>query len=277
MVYGMLRDSQQTGNGMGCPQLAQMFVERRVRHQGVKRSDFDHIHTVAAQELHCAARQTRLSAGVQDGNLHRFCRAQWKLRLEPVHRLAPSQPMQERKQSYGSSHAQQCNGNYRRLYAHARGMLGAGGAKIRHPVPIGSSPVRECRYFERVPQRATAMSPAEELVEQLEQVLCELHHLAQQQQEALIALRLGAIEAVLAQQQSLLSRMAALEHKCGEHLEEIRSSASLRQRWERLRIQATELRRLLQLNALLAQRAQQHTTAFLEALGEPWALYDQRA
>jgi hypothetical protein len=37
------------------------------------------------------------------------------------------------------------------------------------------------------------------------------------------------------------------------------------------------LRRLLQLNALLAQRAQQHTAAFLEALGAPWALYDQRA
>jgi hypothetical protein len=44
-----------------------------------------------------------------------------------------------------------------------------------------------------------------------------------------------------------------------------------------LRVQASELRRLLQLNALLAQRAQQHTAAFLEALGEPWALYDQRA
>ncbi len=121
------------------------------------------------------------------------------------------------------------------------------------------------------------MSSAERLVEQLEQVLCELHHLAQQQQQALIALRLGAVEAVLAQQQSLLSRMAALEHECGEHLEEIRSSASLQQRWERLRVQVTELRRLLQLNALLAQRAQQHTAAFLEVLGEPWALYDQRA
>jgi|GEM_PF-1159611 len=77
------------------------------------------------------------------------------------------------------------------------------------------------------------MSPAEQLVEQLEQVLRELHHLAQQQQQALIALRLGAVEAVLAQQQSLLSRLAALEHECGEHLEEILASASLRQRWER--------------------------------------------
>ncbi|GEM_PF-4887377 len=116
-----------------------------------------------------------------------------------------------------------------------------------------------------------------QILQRLEELVVSLCQVAWQQRQALIALRVGAVEALVAQQQRLLQELQAWQQQCGAFLEDIRRHPSLRQWWERIQLQAREARRLFQLNRLLAQRAQEHAAALLEALAPEGYLYDQRA
>lgn len=116
-----------------------------------------------------------------------------------------------------------------------------------------------------------------QILQRLEELVVSLCQVAWQQRQALIALRVGAVEALVAQQQRLLQELQAWQQQCGAFLEDIRRHPSLRQWWERIQLQAREARRLFQLNRLLAQRAQEHAAALLEALAPEGYLYDQWA
>ncbi|GBD07140.1 hypothetical protein HRbin21_00955 [bacterium HR21] len=121
------------------------------------------------------------------------------------------------------------------------------------------------------------MGHAHEILSHLEALLVELQQIAWQQRAALVALRVGAVEAMTARQQLLLQELHRWQEQMRECLEHIEHEAELRRRWERLKVQAAELRRLLQLNRFLAQRAQQHTAALLEILVPHGYLYNQQA
>lgn len=121
------------------------------------------------------------------------------------------------------------------------------------------------------------MVAAQEVLAQLEATLVALQQNAWQQRQALIALRVGAVEALVAQQQILLQQLETLQQQCGELMGCIEQEPPLRQRWERIRLQAREVQHLLQLNRLLAQRAHEHTAALWEVLAPDGHLYDRQA
>ncbi|MEN3027097.1 MAG: hypothetical protein ABDH31_05240 [Chlorobiota bacterium] len=120
------------------------------------------------------------------------------------------------------------------------------------------------------------MSATEAALQTLEELLTTLQQMAWQQREALVALRVGVVEALAAQQNALLQQLQDWQRQIASLPEALRREPSLQQRWERLRIQAAEVQRLLQLNRVLAQRAQHHTTALLEALVPEGYLYDRQ-
>ncbi len=121
------------------------------------------------------------------------------------------------------------------------------------------------------------MEEVHKILAQLETTLVALQQNAWQQRQALIALRVGAVEALVAQQQALLQQLEALQRQCVQLGERIEREPSLQQRWERIRIQAREVRHLLQLNRILAQRAHEHTAALWEALAPDGHLYNRQA
>jgi flagellar biosynthesis/type III secretory pathway chaperone len=121
------------------------------------------------------------------------------------------------------------------------------------------------------------MATVREFLDRGEELLVALQHNAWQQREALIALRVGAVEALAAQQEILLRQLELWQQQGAELFEQIQKQEELRQRWERLRLQAQEVRRLLQLNRLLAQRAQQHTLELLTALLPDGHVYNRQA
>ncbi|MCS7176272.1 MAG: hypothetical protein NZ960_01390 [Candidatus Kapabacteria bacterium] len=120
------------------------------------------------------------------------------------------------------------------------------------------------------------MSATEAALQTLEELLTTLQRMAWQQREALVALRVGVVEALAAQQNALLQQLQDWQQRFASLPETLRREPSLQQRWKRLRIQAAEVQRLLQLNRVLAQRAQHHTTALLEALLPEGYLYDRQ-
>jgi flagellar biosynthesis/type III secretory pathway chaperone len=120
------------------------------------------------------------------------------------------------------------------------------------------------------------MAELGQALNRLEELLQALQHLAWQQRQALVALRVGAVEALAAQQTALLQEVRRWQEHYAPLLDDVRRDAELQHRWERLRIYAAEVRRLLQLNRLLAQRAQQHTAELLEALFPDGHVYDRQ-
>ncbi len=121
------------------------------------------------------------------------------------------------------------------------------------------------------------MAEPREVLKRIEAVLTELQQTAWQQRAALVALRIGVVEAVTAQQHYLLQQLQQCHKELDSAMESIAVDCELRQWWERLKLQAAEVRRLLQLNRFLAQRAQHHTAALLEIVLPEGHLYSQQA
>ncbi|MCS7170174.1 MAG: hypothetical protein NZ949_06080, partial [Candidatus Kapabacteria bacterium] len=72
------------------------------------------------------------------------------------------------------------------------------------------------------------MTRACEVLGHLEELLTALQQNAWQQREALVALRVGAVEALAAQQQLLLQKLEQYQQRCVPLLEDIQREPQLR-------------------------------------------------